>query len=389
MSITSFVGAILIFVGGLGCALILLLITIMPSGQTMSASQQFNGTVQFLSFAFAGVVGGAFSFYHSLRSLFLKKPSAEFKLPWFWIFFSLYLVVIVIGVSLHSSGQAIANAPLTIFLIVLAGLFPALTIVALGVRRIHFPQKASWPTTWRRFTLALVSGATLGIFLALIFELILTNLAISQLGVNGFTLDNPNQAIPNDPRVIGLMFLIVSIIAPVVEEAVKPLAVVIMIGRMRSAAETFVLGLACGIGFNLIETSGYISMGYNDWLNVALARSAAGLLHGFGAAMVALGWYYLTHPKESNHRFLLAIGCWSYAILQHAIWNGSFGIQLLPAPIGPYFDTGAITLGILSLPASYLIYIVESLLMLTFFLYITKKLRGRKPSLPSYSISGH
>ena len=93
-------------------------------------------------------------------------------------------------------------------------------------------------------------------------------------------------------------------IAPVVEEAVKPLAVVALIGRIRGAAEAFVLGLACGVGFDMVETSGYIGTGYHDWLNVALVRSGSSLLHGFGAAMVALGWYYLTHAKR--HRLLLA-----------------------------------------------------------------------------------
>jgi hypothetical protein len=176
------------------------------------------------------------------------------------------------------------------------------------------------------------------------------------------------------------MFIVVSVIAPLVEEFVKPLAVVVMMGRIRSAAEAFVLGLAAGIGFDLIETVGYISMGYRNWLNVALERSAAGLLHGFGAGMVTLGWYYVTHSKEGRHRFLLGLGCWVYAILQHALWNGSFGLQLLPAPVGPYLDTGTITIGAVSVPSFTLVYVIESALMLIFFLYVTGKLRGKKPS---------
>jgi RsiW-degrading membrane proteinase PrsW (M82 family) len=377
MSIASFSGSILVLLGGLGCALVLLILTLIPTTGTLSADQRFGGIVQFTAFAVAGIVGGAFGFYHSFRSLFLKKPSAEFKLPWFWLFLVLYMLLIALGAVLYSHGQSVANIPLTTTLIALAGILPALTILALGVRRVHFPRKAPWPTSWRRFTLALVSGATLAIVLAAVFELILTALAVRGLGVNGFSIDNPDQPIPNDPRVILLMFIVVSVIAPVVEETVKPLAVVIMIGRIRSAGEAFVLGLAAGIGFDLIETAGYISMGYRDWLSVALERSAAGLLHGFGAAMVTLGWYYLTHPNESKHRFLLAFGCWAYAILQHALWNGSFGLQLLPAPIGPYLDTGTITISSLSIPSFILVYVVEAALMLIFFLYVTGKVRGK------------
>ena len=224
--------------------------------------------------------------------------------------------------------------------------------------------------------MALVSGATLGILLALIFELVLTVVLQKSLGVN-VSLDNPDQQIPQDPKSILFLFLLVSVVAPLVEEGVKPLAVVIMIGRIRSAGEAFILGLACGTGFNLIETSGYMGMSYTNWLSTAIERTSSGLLHGFGAAMVSLGWYYLTHPKDNRHRFLLPIGCWVYAVLQHAIWNGSFGLQLLPAPIGPYLDTGVVPLGPLSFPSIMLVYGVLTILMLTFFLYMTKKVRPK------------
>src|SRR5258708_19978767 len=123
-----------------------------------------------------------------------------------------------------------------------------------------------------------------------------------------------------------MLFVIGAVIGRLMEETVKPLAVVILIGRVSSAAEAFVLGLACGIGFDLIETTGYISAGYQDWLNTALIRTGSGLLHGFVAAMVALGWYYLTHP--GTHRWLKALGSWLYAVAHHALLNGSRRLHL-------------------------------------------------------------
>ncbi|QBD80001.1 PrsW family intramembrane metalloprotease [Ktedonosporobacter rubrisoli] len=382
ISIASFISAILITLGGFVCALILLLLLVLPNTRMLPADQRFAAMAQLLAFALAGIVGGGFTLYHSIRSLFLRKPSAQFKLPWFWIFFVLYLGVIAIGASLLNQGQSIANTPLTLFLIALAGILPAVTILALGVRRIHFPRLAPWPTTWRRLTVSLVGGATLAIVLALIFETLLAVLLAREFGVKNLMLDNPDQPIPQDPRGILFMFILLSVIAPLVEEAVKPLAAVIMIRRINSAAEAFVLGMAGGIGFNLIETFGYISMGYKDWLTVAIERSAAGLLHGFGAAMIALGWYYLTHRDSAKNRFLLVFACWAYAILQHALWNGSFGLQLLPAPVGPYLDHGVVTLGPVTFESFILVYLVESILMLAFFLYVTKKLRGQAPPAP-------
>jgi len=383
IAIIALICSVLVTIGGLLSAGILLLLTVVPSSRFAGQqSQFFSGVVLFLALAIAGCFGGGFGLFHSIRSL-LRKPSAAFKLPWWWIFLAAYVILIIIAAILRANGLETANLPFTVFLIALAGILPALTILALGVRRLHFPRSVRWPTCWRRFAFAIVSGATLSIVLALIFESILTVVASGLLKTSsGFSLDNPNQPLPSDPHAIGFLFVLVSVIAPLVEEAVKPLAVVVLIGRIESAAEAFVLGLSCGIGFDLIETSGYISSGYQDWLNIALQRSTAGLLHGLGAAMVALGWYYLTHPKASRNRFLLGFGCMLYAVLQHAIWNGSFGLQLLPAPIGPYLANGVIGSGAFAFPSFLLVYIVESILMLIVFFFVTGKIRKNNTLTP-------
>jgi len=379
ISIIAFIASLLILLAGLANLLLLILVAAIGPNTALGIHKEFAAIAQLASFAGAGLVGGGFCLYHSMRVLFFQRKSIPFKLPWFWLFAILYLIVITISGALQYSGNAVMSLPLTLFLIVLAGILPATTFLALAVRRIHFPRNAEWPTTWRRFILALTSGATLAIFLALIFELVLTLVAVLQFGINRVALDNPDQPIPSDPKAIVFLFILVSGIAPLVEESVKPLAVVAMVGRIRSAAEAFILGMAAGVGFDLVETIGYISSGYDHWLNIALQRSSAGLLHGFGAGMVALGWYYATHANSTGkmNRALVTLVCWTYAILQHAIWNGSFGLQLLPAPIGPYLDNGTIVLGTITVPSFMLVYIVETILMLIFFLFITKKLRTR------------
>lgn len=385
MGIISLVGGSIAVLAGLFDVLVVLLLTVLPMrGGAAAAKAEFSGIAEFVAFAAAGLLGGGFSIYHGLRAI-LKKPSAEFKLPWFWLFLLIYGVVIAIAGTLQYAGLAVANLPVAFLLIALAGVLPATTIVALGLRRIHFPRAAKWPTTWRRFAMALISGATMAIVLALIFELILMVIAVQAFNIHNISLDDPNQPLPSNLRGILFIFVIVSVIAPVVEESVKPLAVVTMIGRISSAAEAFVLGLGCGIGFDLVETTGYIGSGYKDWLNVALERSSAGLLHGFGAGMTALGWYLITHPGSAGkyNRVLLGLGCMLYAMLQHALWNGSFGLQLLPAPIGPYLDKGTIAIGSFKMESFIMVYVVETILMLIFFFFVTKKLRSRQDTKPS------
>ncbi|MBA2287083.1 MAG: PrsW family intramembrane metalloprotease [Ktedonobacteraceae bacterium] len=383
MAITTMVGAIIAILTGLGSLTLLAFTLVSPTRGALPANQLFSSSVQFISFGIIGIIGGGFGFYHSLRSM-LRLRTAPFALPQFWIFLLLYTVVLAIGLALQANGQAVTIPALTLLLIMLAAIFPALTLLALGVRRLRFPN---WSTTWRRFTVALVSGGTLGIALALLFEVVaLFILVQKQFTVLQNCLNNPNDPTCQNPSLFGGLFILAAFVAPLVEESVKPLAVAIFIGRVNSAAEAFVLGLGAGIGFNLIETVGYIGMGYQDWLYVALLRTGAGLLHGFGSAMVALGWYYLTHAKKQ--RFLLAIGCWLYAVLQHALWNSTATLVLLPAPIGPTINSWSLNLGFARLPFTDLLNIMEALLFLAIFIFVTGKLRPRKPSMPLASQSG-
>jgi RsiW-degrading membrane proteinase PrsW (M82 family) len=266
-------------------------------------------------------------------------------------------------------------------------------MLALGVRRLRIrgvkPQKDRWETTWRRITLAVLSGATLSVTLASVLELVLlvvTILVTHTQGMQNIALcvNTPDAQSCQNAGAYGVLFLTIAVVAPLVEESVKPLAVVFLIGRVRSAAEAFVLGLACGVGFDIVETSLYISSGYHDWLNVALIRTGASLLHGFGAAMVALGWYYLTHSKETGGRnaLLLAFGCWLYAVFQHAVWNGSEILILLPGPVGHFLQNWSLNLGFATLTADIMLNIIVALLILSFFLYMTDRLRN-KPTTPS------
>ena len=381
--IISLVASILVLLAGLACILILSLFIIStaanPESSARSGGMYFSGLMTLIAFAIAGLVGGGCSLYHSIRGL-LNKRSASFKLPWFWIFIILYLLVLGIGYALLANGQEVALPALTIFLIILAAIFPALTLLALGVRRLRYPQ---WTTTWRRFTLALTSGATLSIGLALGLELGLLFLIVRGPGAANALqcINNPDLPGCSTFTTFHLIFLIVAIVGPMVEETIKPLAVVLYIGRMRSASETFLLGMACGIGFALVETVGYIGSGYHDWLAVAIERTGAGLLHGVGAGMVALGWYFLVHAEK--YRVLKAVGFWSYAVLQHVVWNATAVLGLLPGPIGSTINSWNLNLGFVTLPFIEILNIIEAILILVFFFYITGRLRKMTPSPPS------
>jgi hypothetical protein len=241
IGITSLVGSILILLAGLGAIGLLALIAVIAH-TTLSASEYFASIMLFISFACAGVVGGSFGLYHSIRSVFLRKPSADFVMPRFWIFFLIYIAVLGAAYWLQIHGMAVTYPTVTILFIAFAAIFPALTILALGDRRLHFPKKSPWPTSWRRFTLAIVSGATLGVGLAAVLEFILELLLVHGQATNPLLcVDQPNAPNCQNPGVYNIILIVVAVMAPFIEESVKPLAVIIFIGRVRSAAEAFVL----------------------------------------------------------------------------------------------------------------------------------------------------
>jgi RsiW-degrading membrane proteinase PrsW (M82 family) len=369
---------------GLGCAVFLVLTGFVTS-TTNNPQDTFSAITLLTALTIAGLGGGSLGTYHGIMAI-IQKKSLEFKLPslrlgsirlpWFVLFLALYVIMIAIGLMIRGNVQVVDMTWLSVLMIELAGLLPALAVLTFGVWRVHRRGDVHWPTTWRRLSVALVSGATSAILFAMILELVL-GFAIQQaLQVGSYSVDS--SSLPTSTSDIIYLLLVVSVLAPLVEETVKPLAVITMIGRIGSAGEAFVLGMACGIGFDLIETSGYIGMGYSNWVDVAIQRSSAGLLHSFGAGMTALGWYIITHRKAvTQHRILIGIGCCIYAILQHAIWNATFLFQLLPAPIGPYLNTGAIYIGNYPLPAVLIIYAIETILMIIFLLFVTGKLSGK------------
>jgi len=384
VGIAAFVCACLTILGGLSCIALFTLISLVSS-PTMTDSVRFAAGMLFLTLGIVGVVGGGFCIYHSVRSVFLRRPSRAVWLPHFWLFLLCYLATLGLGYWLHTLGVDTTISSLTGLLIYLSAVFPALAILSLGIRRLRFPRIGPWPTSWRRLTLALVSGTTLAIALASILEFVFEILLFGTMGNNILpSLVNPDTT-NSSPSLLMLLLIMLAVVAPLVEELVKPLAVVLLIGRVQSKAEAFALGLACGIGFNLVETTGYISSEYNNWLNIALMRSGAGLLHGLGAAMMALGWYYLTHKEEGSRRrrILLAVGCGAYAIFQHALWNGSWGLMFVPGPIGNFVESWTWSLGLLTIDAPTLFNIVELMGILIFFIYISGHLRTRSGLPPT------
>jgi RsiW-degrading membrane proteinase PrsW (M82 family) len=358
--IVTVVGALSIILSLLALAFSGLLLTLLPNDLTVPGLA--------VSFGLAPFVGGVMAMVFGIQGI-LRRPSRTFTMPSYWFLLALTLLAFGAGVALWniypSPGSALAVVPL----VVMSGVLPALAILALASQRLRNPS------TRRHTWMSLAYGATLGALVALIVELIASaaiDLVARGLGYGG---GGGLTTTATDPVGVVIQLLDIAVVAAVVEETLKPLGAVLIIRRLSTRSEAFLVGMAAGIGFNIVETVGYITMGQADWVNVALERCYAGLLHGVGAGMATLGWWYLINGKGVPLRFVKGFGLILYAMAQHAINNGaSVLVDLIPDPVRALlFDT--FYLG--KLPEQYisLVFIAYGGLILLVLLWITSVLR--------------
>ena len=282
-----------------------------------------------IGFSLAPIVGGGFGLWYGISGI-RRKPSPRFSLPTAWFILILAVLAIGGGVALWQFNYATARAPGTAFgvlpLALLTGALPALAILAFASQRLGNPS------TRRHVWMSLFYGMTLAPLLAVILELIASLIIVAIFHLNAQDAQNvlgqPTTSNPS-PTLIIAELLVLSVVAPVVEEGVKPLAALLAIRRLRTPGEAFLVGLAAGVGFDILETIGYIGQAQADWVSVSIDRIGAGLLHGVGAGMGALAWYYLVNGAGVRLRWLRVIGCALYAVVQHGIFNALSFFQLL------------------------------------------------------------
>lgn len=122
------------------------------------------------------------------------------------------------------------------------------------------------------------------------------------------------------PGVIAAGLLILSVLTPLIEEFLKPLALWFIPGRRLSEAEGFTLGLVAGGIFALFETLGSLSglTARSDlWLTLVLVRVGTGLLHITCSGLV--GWGLA--GAWSRARYLHLAGLYLLAVFIHGTWN--------------------------------------------------------------------
>jgi RsiW-degrading membrane proteinase PrsW (M82 family) len=127
--------------------------------------------------------------------------------------------------------------------------------------------------------------------------------------------------------------ILVSVIAPFVEELLKPVGLIFILKRLKTPYEGVLYGVACGMGFAIIENMLYelfilLWYGSDAWtLNAFVRGIGSTVLHAVGPAAIGFAVAYSRQMEVSMKRYL--IYAYIFGFVMHAAWNGFATLPLL------------------------------------------------------------
>jgi RsiW-degrading membrane proteinase PrsW (M82 family) len=120
-----------------------------------------------------------------------------------------------------------------------------------------------------------------------------------------------------NPWVLASLFAFVAGIVPLIEEAVKSLAV-LPIARHLSPSEAFVGGALGGAGYALFEAL-FLTQPDPSWLTTMIGRGGATVMHAFTAAITCWGISQVVHRRRWGRLALAYLS----SVTMHGAWNAA------------------------------------------------------------------
>jgi RsiW-degrading membrane proteinase PrsW (M82 family) len=285
------------------------------------------------------VGGGGVTYYHGLHSV-AGDPSPLVRLPPLWALAATFPLLVALGLGAQQSSQgALVVFPVPLIAVCV---LPPVGILAWMI------DGQPGTLTWRRATVAFVAGATVCVVVALVAELLLLGLAGFALGRVGElvpalgVLEEAKRALAYPRFLVTLVAL--AVVAPLVEEMVKPLVTLPLLPHLKSPREALLLGAVAGAGFAAMENVIYLMVGMPIWAVVLALRALGAALHPLTSGLVTVGWFgVMRREPGAGPKWLEGYG---QAVGIHALWNGGSVLLLSLGGVGllggPLPDLGAL-----------------------------------------------
>jgi hypothetical protein len=136
--------------------------------------------------------------------------------------------------------------------------------------------------------------------------------------VPGVSLDETVLRLLLHPWVLVSLFGYVSVLVPLIEEAVKTLSVLPIAGRL-TPSQAFLGGAVGGAGYALFEAL-FLTQPDPSWLTTMIGRGGASLMHAFTAAITCWGISQVIAGRRRWGRLALA---YLVSVGMHATWNAA------------------------------------------------------------------
>jgi RsiW-degrading membrane proteinase PrsW (M82 family) len=164
-----------------------------------------------------------------------------------------------------------------------------------------------------------------------------------------------------NPLIAFGVLLFMAGIVPMLEEALKPIGVWLLLKRHLTPVEGFTAGLISGAGFALVESLGYASNGGQGWFSSVLLRAPTALMHILTCGLT--GWGLTKAVSFRQLRWFFA--GYGGAVAIHGLWNGltitAAGIALIyPDQPSAVAIAGLALLGLLALLGFVLLLLISS-----------------------------
>jgi len=179
-----------------------------------------------------------------------------------------------------------------------------------------------------------------------------------------------------NPLVILLAFVILSVLVPLIEELVKPVAVWMMAGRLSSPVQGFALGALSGAGFALVEGLVAAASSSQGWGALLAARACGSLMHILTSGLMGWGIISAWHKRHPMH----LAGAFALAISIHGLWNGAT-VLIVYSALRPYLagNGGESLDSILSMPGVTALVALFTCCLVALVL-VNRKLQPHQPS---------
>jgi len=289
---------------------------------------------------FLGLIGGGLAFYHGLKAL-RGSPSRRMKLPPAYFFAITFAVVLGLGNVLLNYQVAVGYVFPLLFL--LGAALPTLGVLSWS------GAKLGWPVSWRQGSTALVTGSTVSIVVTLLLGTILSAIFFFLIWPAEFIADSMSELLSLgglgsfffSPYVF-VMLAVTALQAPIPEEFAKALGPAFMNHRLSHERQAFVVGLAAGAGFAILENMLYEGL-YAQWSGwswggVTLLRAIGSVMHPICTGIIALA---LFRERAREAGWFGRVGkAYLIAVAIHTLWNGGFDTLLYVTGVDYYGGIG-------------------------------------------------